>query len=103
MTNTNPETGRKGTPVMREDKVPAADTQLADGLTVASKPLLDELVQEGARRMLSAALEAEVEAYLRPIGRPGMMPGGRWSCATAGRASGRWPPRRGCCRSRLRG
>jgi len=49
---------------MREDTEPGADTQLADRLTVAAKPLLDELVQEGARRMLSAALEAEVEAYL---------------------------------------
>lgn len=49
---------------MREDTGPEAVAQLADRLAAATRPLLDELVQEGARRMLSAALEAEVEAYL---------------------------------------
>ena len=35
----------------------AADAELSS--------TLDELVAEGARRMLAAALEAEVEAYVR--------------------------------------
>jgi len=35
-----------------------------DDASGASVPLLDELVREGARRMLAAALEAEVAAYI---------------------------------------
>lgn len=35
-----------------------------DGTTGSSVSLLDELVREGARRMLAAALEAEVAAYI---------------------------------------
>ena len=38
----------------------ATDAQAQDGLRLD----LDELVREGARRMLAAALEAEVDAYL---------------------------------------
>jgi putative transposase len=38
----------------------ATDTRAQDGLPLD----LDELVREGARRMLAAALEAEVDAYL---------------------------------------
>jgi hypothetical protein len=36
----------------------------ADGESGSSVSLLDELVREGARRMLAAALEAEVAAYI---------------------------------------
>ena len=38
----------------------ATDAQAHDGLRLD----LDELVREGARRMLAAALEAEVDDYL---------------------------------------
>jgi putative transposase len=36
----------------------------SDGAASPSVSLLDEIVQEGARRMLAAALEAEVAAYI---------------------------------------
>jgi putative transposase len=35
-----------------------------DGTTPSGSSLLDEIVREGARRMLAAALEAEVNAYI---------------------------------------
>jgi hypothetical protein len=37
---------------------------VADGPGALSRSALDELVLEGARRMLAAALEAEVAAYV---------------------------------------
>ena len=40
------------------------DDQAVDGSS-----LLDEIVREGARRMLAAALEAEVEAYIAELAR----------------------------------
>ena len=50
---------------------------------------LDELVREGARRMLAAALEAEVEAYLARTPASATRPaGGSW-CATGTRGRGR--------------
>ncbi|MFC4884209.1 transposase [Streptomyces beijiangensis] len=36
----------------------------ADDTTANGSSLIDEIVQEGARRMLAAALEAEVDAYI---------------------------------------
>jgi hypothetical protein len=35
-----------------------------DGTTANGSSLIDEIVREGARRMLAAALEAEVNAYI---------------------------------------
>src|SRR5512143_2494350 len=46
----------EGTPMLKVVEDAAARVELAAGL--------DEIVREGARRMLAAALEAEVEAYL---------------------------------------
>ena len=43
---------------------------------------LDEVAREGARRMLVAALEAEVEAYVEAIGILATRPGTPRSCAT---------------------
>ena len=55
---------------------------------------LDELIAEGARRMLAAALEAEVDAYL--TGRPtsGTNRATVWWSATGMRMPGRWSPER---------
>ncbi|MBC9729051.1 IS256 family transposase [Streptomyces sp. TRM68367] len=39
----------------------------ADGTTSGGASLLDEIVREGARRMLAAALEAEVNAYIADL------------------------------------
>jgi hypothetical protein len=44
--------------------VPAPANDGADGAAEPSVSLLDELVRDGARRMLAAALEAEVAAYV---------------------------------------
>jgi hypothetical protein len=56
--------GREGTPVLTvvnsEDCTPAA----APAATTVGGSLIDEIVREGARRMLAAALEAEVAAYI---------------------------------------
>jgi putative transposase len=48
--------GEEGTPMLRVHVDEAADAELSN--------TLDELVAEGARRMLAAALEAEVDAYV---------------------------------------
>ena len=54
---------------------------------------LDELAREGARRMLAAALEAEVDDYLAAHAPPsGTSAAGGWWCATATPASARSPP-----------
>ncbi|MFE9968458.1 IS256 family transposase [Streptomyces sp. NPDC005525] len=39
----------------------------ADGTTADGSSLIDEIVREGARRMLAAALEAEVNAYMAEL------------------------------------
>jgi hypothetical protein len=38
-----------------------------DGSTANGSSLIDEIVREGARRMLAAALEAEVNAYIAEL------------------------------------
>ena len=38
-----------------------------DGTTPSGSSLVDEIVREGARRMLTAALEAEVNAYIADL------------------------------------
>ncbi|MFD4569481.1 hypothetical protein ACFWOX_34650 [Streptomyces sp. NPDC058467] len=40
---------------------------IADGTTANGSSLSDEIVREGARRMLAAALEAEVGAYVAEL------------------------------------
>ena len=55
---------------------------------------LDAIVREGARRMLAAALEAEVDDYLAAHAAERDERGRRWWCATATPASARsrpWP------------
>jgi hypothetical protein len=61
--------------------------------------LLDELVRDGARQMLAAALQAEVAAYIdgSPMSATTMVTG--WWCATATTSSGKWPLGRGRSRS----
>src|SRR3954449_1420070 len=57
-------TGREGTPVLTvvnpDDPTPVTGPVLPS----AGGSLIDEIVRDGARRMLAAALEAEVAAYL---------------------------------------
>src|SRR6266498_4348018 len=58
--------GRKGTPMLTvvtdSQPTPAAPDPAAPAMTGGS--LIDEIVRDGARRMLAAALEAEVAAYI---------------------------------------
>ena len=55
----------------------------ADGST-ESGSLIDEIVREGARRMLAAALEAEVNQYIAELtARRRTRPGAAWWSATA--------------------
>src|SRR5262249_12943770 len=54
-------TDSESTPAVPASVVPAA-AEAADATTGGS--LIDEIVREGARRMLAAALEAEVAAYI---------------------------------------
>ena len=58
--------------------------------SAASSSLLDEIVRDGARQMLAAALQAEVAAYIEAHARRGRRAtaGGWWS-ATATTPSGR--------------
>jgi putative transposase len=50
---------------------------------------LDELAREGARRMLAAALEAEVDAYLAAHAAERDEGAGGWWCATGTPANAR--------------
>jgi transposase-like protein len=52
-------TGREGTSVL--------SVVNDDGITANGSSLIDEIVREGARRMLAAALEAEVNAYIAEL------------------------------------
>ena len=54
--------------------------------------LLDEIVREGARRMLAAALEAEVNSYIAELAHERTRRGGAWWSATATTSRGRSPP-----------
>ena len=51
--------------------------------------ILDDLLREGARRMIAAALEAEVAEYIERYRRRATSGATRWSCATARRGRGR--------------
>ena len=75
------------------------DAQAQDELRVD----LDELVREGARRMLAAALEAEVDAYLAAHAAERDESGRRLVCATATHASAWSRPRQGASRCAPRG
>jgi transposase-like protein len=60
--------GREGTPVLTvvtyDEPTPAGTTTAAEEPSTIGGSLIDEIVREGARRMLAAALEAEVAAYI---------------------------------------
>ena len=62
------------TPMLRVVVDESSRVELAAGL--------DELVREGARRMLAMALEAEVDAYLAAFADERDDAGGGWWCAT---------------------
>jgi hypothetical protein len=66
----------------------------ADGSTETGS-LIDDIVREGARRMLVAALEAEVDAYIAELARRRMNAGGGSWSATAITSPERSPPRPG--------
>src|SRR3954468_5191178 len=84
------------------------------GATLADDPLLTVL-REGARRMLTQAVEAEVEGFLaahadltagqgrRRLGRHGHAPGGPAGVGAAPAARGSGPSRRESARSRSAG
>jgi hypothetical protein len=55
---------------------------------------LDEIVLDGARRMLAAALEAEVDAYVAALVEHRDVRGHGWWCATAALNRAPSPPRR---------
>ena len=48
--------------------------------------LLDDIVREGARRMLTAALEDEVDAYLADLAAERDEWAGNWWCVTVSRS-----------------
>ena len=52
--------------------------------------MIDQIVRDGARQMLAAALQAEVAAYIGQSAHLRDEDGRRWWCATA-------PPSRGRC------
>jgi hypothetical protein len=64
--------------------------------------LIEEIVREGARRMLAAALEAEVNSTSLNLPASATATGVVWWCATGSTPSGRLSPRPGRCRSRRR-
>jgi hypothetical protein len=64
---------------------------------------LDAIVREGARRMLAAALEAEVDDYLAVPRPSGTSAAAGWWSATATPVSARSPPWPGASRCGPRG
>jgi hypothetical protein len=56
---------------------------------VGSSSLLDEVVRDGARQMLAAALQAEVAAYVEQSPTRSMRPVAVWWSATATTSLGR--------------
>jgi predicted amidohydrolase len=52
------------TVVTNNEPTPAGTTATLEDAGAAGGSLIDEIVREGARRMLAAALEAEVAAYI---------------------------------------
>lgn len=67
--------------------VPGCDDSGAAASSGAS--LIDEIVRDGARRMLAAALQAEVEDYIAQFSDSATRPVGGWWCATAATSLGR--------------
>ena len=55
--------------------------------------MIDDLVREGARRMLAQALQAEVDAYIAAFATSGTRTGAGWWCATARTSRARYSPR----------
>lgn len=64
----------------------------ADGST-ESGSLIDEIVREGARRMLAAALEVEVNQYIAELAAERDERGTAWWSATATTGPAPWSPR----------
>jgi hypothetical protein len=54
-----------------------------DRPTGSSPSLIDEIVREGARRMLAEALQAEVDGYIAAFTDERDQAAGVWWCATA--------------------
>jgi hypothetical protein len=50
---------------------------------------IDEIVREGARRMLAQALQAEVDAYIAAFAGSGMRAAAAWWCVMAITSRGR--------------
>jgi hypothetical protein len=122
--------GREGTPVLTvvtdNEPAPAGASGAVEEPSAVGGSLIDEIVREGARRMLAAALEAEVAAYIaahadqldergrRLVVRNGraeprrvltsagavevVAPGSTTSMSTRRRVSGAGSPRRSCRR-----
>ena len=65
---------------------PASDD---DQPTAGEASLIDQIVREGARRMLAEALRAEVDAYIAAFADERDEHGHRWACATATTSLGR--------------
>ena len=76
--------GREGTPVLTV--VPAGSARRGTGQPAS---LIDEIVREGARRMLAEALQAEVDAYIDRFGGERDENGRRWWSAMATASRGR--------------
>ena len=64
---------------------------MAGALPADGQPssLIDQIVRDGAREMLAAALQAEVAAYVDNFGHLRDEGGGAWWCATALPSRGR--------------
>lgn len=73
-----------------------------DGST-QSGSLIDEIVRAGARRMLAAALEAEVSQYIAELAAETDQVGHRLVVPSGHIAPGPWPPRPARSRCGLRG
>ena len=57
--------GREGTSVLTSSK--SDEPTPAAGLVSCDGSIIDEIVRDGARRMLAAALEAEVAAHVEEV------------------------------------
>jgi hypothetical protein len=65
------------------------DADASNQNSVAGGSLLDEIVRDGARAMLAAALQAEVAAYIDPMPAKSTRTGIGWWCVTGITANAR--------------
>jgi hypothetical protein len=85
--------GREGTThAQRVSEEPNDGDDHTTAAAAAPTSLIDQIVRDGARRMLAEALQAEVEGYIPSSSLSATRTAGGWWCATAATSRARCSP-----------